>query len=81
MITLKRIVVNAPAELREQLTPLGEKALLARCASFRANRVTDTVTSTKHTLRALARRWNDLQPEATDHDRILDDLTEPPWVL
>jgi transposase len=75
MITLKQIVVNAPAELREQLTPLGDKALLARCAGLRAGRVTDTTSAAKHTLRALARRWKELHAEVTDHDRILDELT------
>ena len=75
MITLKQIVVNAPAALREQLGSLGDKALINRCAGFRPGAVTDTSASAKHTLRALGRRWLALNAEITDHDRILDELT------
>lgn len=75
LITLKCIVVNAPAELREQLAPLSDKALLDRCASFRRGPVESTTASTKHTLRALARRWLELATEIKEHDRVLDELT------
>lgn len=75
LITLKCIVVNAPAELREQLAPLSDKALLDRCAGFRRGPVESTTASTKHTLRALARRWLELAAEIADHDRVLDQLT------
>lgn len=75
MITLKQIIVNAPAELREQLSGLGDKALIDRCAAFRAGPVTDTTGAAKHTLRALARRWRALHSEITSHDEILDELT------
>jgi transposase len=75
MITLKQIVVNAPPELREQLEPLGDKALITRCAALRPGAVVDTTTSSKHTLRALARRWQVLHAEIVEHDRVLDDLT------
>jgi transposase len=34
LVTLKCVVVNAPAELREQLAPLSDKALPNRCAAF-----------------------------------------------
>jgi transposase len=75
LITLKCIVVNAPAELREQLAPLSDKALLDRCAGFRRSPVESTTASAKHTLRALARRWLELANEIADHDRVLDQLT------
>jgi len=75
LITLKCIVVNAPAELREQLAPLSDKALLDRCASFRRGPIESTTASTKHTLRALARRWLELADEIAEHDRVLDQLT------
>jgi transposase len=75
MITLKAIVVNAPAELREQLAELGDKALIARCAGFRVGEVTTTTTSTKYALRALARRWQALHAEIVDADRLLDQVT------
>jgi len=75
MITLKQIVVNAPADLREQLNGLGDKALIARCAGFRRSAVSDPTGSAKHTLRALARRWSDLNTEIAEHDAVLDELT------
>jgi transposase len=75
IITLKQIIVNAPAELREQLAILGDKALISRCAGFRVGQVTDTTTSAKYTLRALARRWQTLNVEIVDADRVLDRIT------
>lgn len=76
IITLKQIVVNAPAELREELEPLGDKALMARCAGFRRTKQIDSTTaSAKHTLRAIARRWLALRDEIAEHDQLLDELT------
>jgi transposase len=75
IITLKQIVVNAPAALREQLGVLGDKALIARCAGFRVGQVTDTTTAAKYTLRVLARRWQALNAEIVDADHILDRVT------
>ena len=76
IITLKQIVVNATPELREQLEPLGDKALINRCAGFRRNGAMDSTTaSAKHTLRSIARRWLALRDEIADHDQILDQLT------
>jgi transposase len=75
IITLKTIVVNAPAELRETLDGLGDKALIDRCAAFRPGRVADTTASAKHTLKALAKRWLDLKAEVKRHDLVLGDLT------
>lgn len=63
IITLKTIVVNAPAELRETLDGLADKALIDRCAGFRPGRIADTTASAKHTLKALAKRWLDLEAE------------------
>ncbi len=75
LITLKCIIVNAPAELREQLEQLADKALLDRCAGFRRGPIDSTTASAKHTLRALARRWLELAAEIAEHDRVLDQLT------
>lgn len=75
VITLKAVIVNAPADLRESLTGLPDKALIDRCAGFRPGLVEDTTASTKHTLRALAKRWGDLDAEITSHDGLLDTLT------
>jgi transposase len=75
MVTLKQIIVNAPAELREQLAGLADKALIDRCAGFRPGAVDSTTASAKHTLRALARRWLALNAEITAHTEVLDELT------
>ena len=75
IITLKQIVVNAPAELREQLAALGDKGLISRCAGFRVGNVTNTTASAKYTLRVLARRWQSLNAEIIDADRILERVT------
>jgi len=63
MISLKAVLVNAPAELREQLQPLTKMALIRRCAALRPGPVTDPMTAAKHTLRAIARRWLALDAE------------------
>ena len=75
IITLKTIVVNAPAELRESLDGLADKALIDRCAGFRPGRIANTTASAKHTLKALAKRWLDLEAEVKGHDAVLGDLT------
>ena len=74
IITLKTIVVNAPAELRESLDQLTDKQLLKRCSLYRPGDVEDTTASAKHTLRALAKRWFDLDAEIAAHDALLDRL-------
>jgi transposase len=75
IITLEALVVNSPAELRENLGPLRDRALIERCAGFRPGRITDPTASAKHSLRALAKRWLDLDAEIRAHDSVLEDLT------
>src|SRR4029453_3988145 len=75
MISLKAVLVNAPAELREQLQPLTKMALIRRCAALRPGQVSDTTTAAKHTLRAIAKRWLALDAEIKDHEQILNRLT------
>ena len=72
MISLKAVLVNAPAELREQLQPLTKMALIRRCAALRPGAVVDPTTAAKHTLRAIARRWLALDAEIKTHEQILD---------
>jgi len=69
------VIVNAPAELREQISSLSDKALIDRCAGFRPGAIDSTTASAKHVLRSLGRRWLDLAKEIASHDRILEDLT------
>ncbi len=75
IITLKALVVNAPASLRESLDGLADKALIDRCAAFRPGEINNPTSSAKHALRATARRWLDLTEEIRGHDTILDELT------
>ena len=75
IITLKSLLVTAPAELRENLAGLSDKALIDRCASLRPGAVTSPTASTKHSLRCLAKRYQALQTEIREHDTILEDLT------
>lgn len=75
IITLKQIIVNAPAELRESLDGLTDKALIDRCAGYRPGDIDTTIASAKHTLRALARRWQHLDTEIRGQDAVLDPLT------
>lgn len=75
MISLKQVIVNAPAELREELQPLTKMALINKCAGLRPGHVSTIAASTKHTLRSIARRWQMLNAEITDHEKILGQLT------
>jgi transposase len=75
MISLKAVLVNAPGELREQLEPLTKMALIRCCAALRPGLVSDTTTATKHTLRAIAKRWLTLDTEIKTHEQILCQLT------
>jgi transposase len=75
IVTLKALLVTAPAELREQFDGLTDKVLVDRCASLRPGAITSPVASAKHSLRALARRHQSLGEEIAGHDAILDDLT------
>ena len=77
MITLKTLIVNAPAPLREQLDHLSSRmALIRHLAALRPGALTSTTASTKTALRALARRWLALDAEITEHDLALDALTD-----
>lgn len=75
MITLKSVIVTAEPELREQLQPLSKMALVHRCASLRPGDVSSLTAATKHTLRAIARRWQHLDDEIKGHEKLLGDLT------
>lgn len=75
MISLKAILVNAPAELRTQLQPLSKMALIHRCAGLCPGQITPVEAATRHTLRWIARRWQQLNEEITGHQKLLDQLT------
>jgi transposase len=76
MVTLKTIIVKAPAALRESLDGLtGKMTLIRHLAALRPGAMTSPTASAKATLRALARRWLMLDAEIKSHDADLDTLT------
>jgi len=75
IITLKALIVTAPADLREHLAGTSDKVLIDRCASLRPGAVTSPTASAKLALRTLAKRYQALAAEIREHDTILDDLT------
>lgn len=76
IITLKTILVNAPAELREVLEPLGDRALIEECRNLRYDTMTGPSDAVCYTLRALADRYHALEQETRLHDRVLATLTD-----
>jgi transposase len=76
MVTLKALIVTVSDELREQLQGLPKMTLIDRCAGLRPGKVTSVLASAKRSLRSLARRWQDLDEEIKDHDRLLTELTK-----
>jgi hypothetical protein len=76
MVALKTLVVTAPPRLREELEGLPKVALIERCAGLRPGPITSPLAATKHALRGLARRWQRLQVEIKEHERLLATLTE-----
>jgi transposase len=76
MQTLKAIIVNSPAALREQLDHVtGKMTLIRHLAALRPGPVTSTLASAKTSLRAIARRWLALDAEIKEHDIQLGALT------
>lgn len=76
MQTLKAILITAPAELREALQPLSDTVLRRRCAALRPGELTSVTAAAKHSLRAIAQRWQSLNDEIVGHERLLKDLVD-----
>lgn len=76
VVTLKTILVNAPAELRERLEPLSDKALLEECRALRYESMSGPIDAASYTLRALADRYHALDQEIRRHERVLATLTD-----
>lgn len=75
MVTLKTLIINAPADLRDVLDQInGKMALIRHIAAFRPAQITSTTASAKAAMRALARRWLFLHEEIQAHDKELDRL-------
>jgi transposase len=77
MVTLKTLIINAPAELRDGLDQIrGKVALIRHVAKLRSGPITSTTASAKAAMRTLARRWLMLNEEILDHDKELKTLIE-----
>lgn len=77
MVTLKSLIINAPAALREKLGKCrGKMALIRLIAAFRISREGTLLSSTKTAMRSLARRWLALHDEIAALDRDLDPLVQ-----
>jgi transposase len=77
MLALKAMIVSVPAALREQLDAVsGKMALVRHLAALRPGPLTTPTASAKAGLRAIARRWLDLDAEIRAHDAHLRLLTE-----
>lgn len=75
MITLKTLIVNAPAELRETLDQIrGPISLVRHIAALRPGKITSPTASTKASMRAIARRWLALHVEIQTHEEELERL-------
>lgn len=75
MVTLKTLIINAPAALRDTLDQIsGKIALIRYIAAFRPGAMTSTIASAKTALRALAQRWLTLHEEIQSHDKALEQL-------
>lgn len=73
---LKAIVTTAPPALRDQLSGLTTADLIKRSARLRPAPGPGLKAGIKRTLRALARRYQQLTAEITEHTRELRDLVE-----
>lgn len=72
---MKAFVVTAPSELREKLRKLSSSRLVARCVAFRTGALETSVAVAKHTLRSLARRYQQLTSEIREIETELHRLT------
>jgi hypothetical protein len=71
---LHGVLYSAPEELRQPLLGLKTRALVGICAGMRPGPLTNPTAATKTTLRALARRWQQLQAELDHLDGQLQTL-------
>jgi transposase len=77
MLALKALLISAPAALREQLEAIaGKMALVRHLAALRPGPLSTTTASAKASLRAIARRWLDLDAEIKAHDVHIGRMAE-----
>lgn len=73
---MKTLVITAPEELREVLRNLGDRQLIATCATSRpdAGRAGEPVVAARVALRTLARRYQRLTSEIDELDEVIAPL-------
>lgn len=71
---LHALVISAPEPLRTQLRDLPTRHLITTCAALRPGTDLDTVSATKHALRILARRHQDVDDDIRELDALLERL-------
>jgi transposase len=77
MVALKKLIINAPTELRDGIDQIkGKVALIRHIASLRPRPIISTTASVKAAMRSLADRWLMLNDEVTGHDKELKSLVE-----
>jgi len=75
MITLKTLIINAPAELRDTLDVIRGPILLVRhVAALRPGELASPTAFDKAAMRAIARRWLALHEEIQAHEQELGRL-------
>lgn len=73
MITLKTLIINAPAELRASLEHIrGPISLVRHVAALRPGEIISPTASAKSALRSIARRWLALHEEIQQHEEELE---------
>ena len=76
MVTMKAMLVHAPDDLRRQCARKSQAALARHLAALRPRELTDPDDALRHTLRALARRWQYLDTEAKDLTAMIAELVQ-----
>jgi transposase len=74
MITLKAMLVHAPEQMRLELEPKSQVMLARHLASLRPRELKTPEDSIRHTLRALARRWQYLDTEIKEIQPMIEEL-------
>jgi transposase len=75
IVHLKNLLVTAPDDLREALTPLTARQLVERCARMHRPDRLDSRSATRAAMRTLARRYQQLDAEIGELDAMLSKLT------
>ncbi|HEY0187571.1 MAG TPA: IS110 family transposase [Cellulomonas sp.] len=76
MVTMKAMLVHAPDELRREAARKTQITLARHLAALRPRALQTPEDALRHTLRALARRWQHLDTEANDLTAMIAELVQ-----